>query len=45
MNDEGDFQLELRGHVAVLTLDRVAKRNALTPVTLPNSSASPTKCA
>lgn len=30
----GDFRLELRGHVAVLTLDRVAKRNALTPATL-----------
>ena len=32
--DGGDFRLELKGHVAVLTLDRVAKRNALTPATL-----------
>jgi enoyl-CoA hydratase/carnithine racemase len=34
MSDGGDFRLELRGHLAILTLDRTAKRNALTPATL-----------
>lgn len=31
---DGDFRLSRDGAVAVLTLDRVAKRNALTPATL-----------